>query len=231
MIYLLKKICLPGLLLIFWLAGCGEKKSAVAPNNPPPDSLPVRTPPDTANNIVFFGNSITAGYGLEPENWFTTLLQERIDSLRLPYRVVNAGISGETSAGGLSRIDWVLSRPVTIFILELGGNDGLRGISLQQTTANLQAIIDRVSQRAPSAKLILAGMEIPPNLGARYTTEFHDLYPALAKKNRTHFIPFLLEGVGGVDSLNQHDGIHPNEKGEKIVAENIWKVLRKLLGV
>jgi acyl-CoA thioesterase-1 len=175
------------------------------------------------------GNSITAGYGVGESEAFPALIQKKIDSLRLPYKVINAGISGETSADGLSRISWVLKQPVDVFVLELGGNDGLRGIPLSGTAQNLQGIIDSVKKKYPNAKLILAGMEIPPNMGKKYTDEFRALYGQLAKKNNTLLIPFLLKGVGGVPELNQDDGIHPNIEGHKIVADNVWRQLKPLL--
>lgn len=180
-------------------------------------------------NIVFFGNSLTAGYGLSPEQAFTYLIQKKIDSLGLPYNVVNAGVSGETSAGGKTRIDWILQQPVDIFVLELGANDGLRGIPLSETRKNLQDIIDSVKTKHPQAKLLFAGMQIPPNMGQKYAGEFRDMFGELATKNSMALIPFLLEGVGGEPDLNQADGIHPNETGSKIVAENVWKELEKLL--
>jgi acyl-CoA thioesterase-1 len=179
--------------------------------------------------IVFFGNSLTAGYGLSPEQAFPALIQKKIDSLNLPYQVVNAGVSGETSSGGLTRIDWILQQPVDIFILELGANDGLRGTQLSETKKNLQEIIDRVKVKNPNAKLLLAGMQVPPNMGQKYSIEFRDMFPELGTKNSMILIPFLLEGVGGEADLNQQDGIHPNEKGSRIVAENVWKELQKLL--
>jgi len=166
---------------------------------------------------------------LSPEQAFPALIQKKIDSLGLPYNVVNAGVSGETSSGGLTRIDWILQQPIDIFILELGANDGLRGTPLSETKKNLQDIIDKVKTKYPDAKLVFAGMEIPPNMGQAYTTEFRNIYKDLAAKNNMTLIPFLLEGVGGEPELNQADGIHPNEEGSKIVTENVWNVLQKLL--
>jgi acyl-CoA thioesterase-1 len=180
-------------------------------------------------NIIFFGNSLTAGYGVEESEAFPALIQAKIDSLKLPYKVINAGVSGETSAGGKTRIDWVLRQPVYVFVLELGANDGLRGISLSETSKNLQAIVDEIKKKYPSAKIILAGMEIPPNMGKKYTDEFRVLYRQLTEKNQTLLIPFLLKGVGGEPELNQPDGIHPNVKGHLIVAENVWAVLKDVL--
>lgn len=179
--------------------------------------------------ILFFGNSLTAGYGIEPSQAFPALIQKKIDSLQLPYQVINGGVSGETSAGGNSRIDWNLRQHIDVFILELGGNDGLRGIPVDETRKNLQSIIDKVRAKNPDTKMILAGMQIPPNMGQDYISAFRNLYPELAKKNNMAFIPFLLEGVGGEPDLNQRDGIHPNEKGAEIVAGNVWKVLQQEL--
>lgn len=179
--------------------------------------------------IVFFGNSLTAGYGLSPSEAFPAIIQKRIDSLGLPYQVINAGVSGETSSGGNTRIDWILREPVDIFFLELGANDGLRGILLSETKKNLQDIIDKVKTKYPAAKLMLAGMQIPPNMGQVYTTEFRNLFTYLSNKNEMTLIPFLLEGVGGETNLNQEDGIHPTAEGHSIVAENVWRHLKELL--
>ncbi|MBE7170705.1 MAG: arylesterase [Williamsia sp.] len=176
--------------------------------------------------ILFFGNSLTAGYGLDPAESFPSLIQQKLDSLRAPYKVVNAGVSGETSSGGNSRIDWILRQPVDIFILELGANDGLRGIPLTETKKNLQIIVDKVKAKYPGAKLILAGMQVPPNMGPEYTSNFRSLFADLAQKNTMHLIPFLLEGVAGIKELNQADGIHPTAGGAKIVAANVWAVLK-----
>jgi acyl-CoA thioesterase-1 len=180
-------------------------------------------------NIVFFGNSITAGYGLEPSESFPAQIQSRLDSLHLPYQVVNAGVSGETSADGVSRIDWILQQPVFIFVLELGGNDGLRGIPPDESKKNLDTIIVRVRRKYPDAKIIVAGMKMPPSMGQRYTQQFQNIFSALARKNNALLLPFLLEGVGGIDSLNQKDGIHPTATGARIVAENVWSLLKPLL--
>ncbi len=173
--------------------------------------------------IIFFGNSLTAGYGLEPSEAFPALIQNKLDSLNLNYKVVNAGVSGETTSGGNSRIDWILRQPIDVFVLELGANDGLRGIPLKETKNNLQSMINKVTIAYPNAKIILAGMQIPPNMGIQYTTEFRNIYPELAKKNNITLIPFILEGVGGEAKLNQEDGIHPTAEGHKVIAENLWK--------
>ena len=179
--------------------------------------------------ILFFGDSITAGYGLNPDRAFPALIQQQIDSLGLNYTVVNAGLSGETSAGGLRRVDWVLQQGVDIFVLELGGNDGLRGLNLQQTKANLQGIVDKVKAKYPQSLIVLAGMEVPPNLGADYTLEFREMYVELAQENEVLFIPFILEGVGGVPELNLPDQIHPNEEGHRKVAQHVWGYLVDVL--
>ncbi len=184
---------------------------------------------DNPKRILFFGDSITAGYGIEQENAFPALIQQKIDSLSWNFKAVNAGLSGETSAGGLRRVDWMLRQPVSVFVLELGGNDGLRGIDLDATRKNLQKIIDKVESKYPEAKIILAGMQVPPNLGPEYTREFKEMYPRLAEKNNTELIPFLLEGVGGDSDLNQSDGIHPTAKGHKVIAETIWETLKPIL--
>lgn len=188
------------------------------------------TDKEITKKIVFFGDSLTAGYGLDDVNdAFPGLIQQNIDSLNLSYTVVNSGISGETTAGGKGRIDWVLNQKPDIFILELGANDGLRGVPLSETKENLQAIIDAVKQKYPSTRIVLAGMQIPPNMGQEYTSEFKNIFPELAKKNNLSLIPFLLENVGGIAELNQSDGIHPTEEGHKILAKNVWSVLVPLL--
>ena len=179
--------------------------------------------------ILFLGNSLSAGYGLDPEQAFPALVQKKIDSLQWNFRVVNAGLSGETSSGGQRRVDWQLKNSVEVLVLELGGNDGLRGITLDLTKKNLQAIIDRVKTKYPDVKIVIAGMQVPPNLGQEYTSQFRALYAELAKKNNARLIPFLLEGVGGDPKLNLPDGIHPTAAGHRIVANNVWKVLLPLL--
>ena len=179
--------------------------------------------------ILFFGDSITAGYGLSPEDAFPAHVEAMLVKKGMDVKVVNAGLSGEPSAGGLSRIDWVLRQPIDVFILELGANDGLRGLPLGQTRANLQAIIDKVKAKNPKVKLVLAGMMVPPNLGEEYTTEFKEIYPRLARKNNASLIPFLLEGVAGDGQLNLADGIHPNVAGHKIVARTVLKTIEPLL--
>ena len=210
--------------ILFFVSCSGNKKEDSSQSS-------ARVESDTATTkkqektILFFGNSLTAGYGVELSEAFPGLIQKRLDSLNLPYKVVNAGVSGETTSSGNSRIDWVLRQPVDIFILELGGNDGLRGIPLAETRKNLQSILDKVRAKYPDVKIILGGMQVPPNMGSAYTSEFRSLYPELAKKNNVSLIPFLLEKVGGERKLNLPDGIHPTPEGHKIVAENVWEVL------
>lgn len=179
--------------------------------------------------ILFLGNSLSAGLGVDETAAFPSIIQQKIDSLGWGFQVVNAGVSGETSAGGLSRMDWVLKQPVDVLILELGGNDGLRGISTEVTRRNLEQIIGKTRQTYPDAEIVLAGMQIPPNLGHDYTRDFRAVYPEIAQQHGVHLIPFLLEGVGGVDSLMQADGIHPNRMGHRVVAENVWDVLKPIL--
>ena len=183
-----------------------------------------------SKTILFFGDSLTAGYGLDDINdAFPAVIQTMVDSLSLDYTVVNAGLSGETSAGGRSRIKWVLNQKVDVFVLELGANDGLRGVPLQETRENLQAIIDIVHDKEPDATIILAGMQLPPNMGPAYTTEFSTIFYELAEKNELELIPFILKDVGGIAELNQGDGIHPTIEGQKIVASNVWTVLEKVI--
>ena len=184
---------------------------------------------DQRKTIVFFGNSLTAGMGLEPEESFPFRIQEKIDSLGLDYFVVNAGISGETTASGESRISWLMRNKIDVFVLELGANDGLRGIPLKETRENLQAIIDTVRNNNPGVKIVLAGMQIPPNMGPEYTSEFRQIFPDLAAKNNAYLIPFLLDNVAGITELNQADGIHPTVEGQRIVAQNVWEILEPIL--
>jgi acyl-CoA thioesterase I len=181
-------------------------------------------------SILFVGTSLTAGYGIDPQQAYPALIQRRIDSLGLSYDAINAGVSGETSAGALHRMDWLLRQPVDVFVLETGANDGLRGLPVDSLRANIQQILDRVKRTHPGAKILLVGMEAPPNMGRQYVAGFRRLYTDLAKRNDVAFVPFLLKGVGGVDTLNQPDMIHPNARGAAVVAETIWNALRPLLG-
>ncbi|MBI2515805.1 MAG: arylesterase [Opitutae bacterium] len=179
--------------------------------------------------LVFFGDSLTAGYGLDPDDAFPAVIRRKIDASGKPWRVVNAGLSGETTAGGRRRIDWILRQHVDLLVLELGANDGLRGIPLTETRANLQAMIDRIHAANPGVTIVLAGMQIPTNMGPDYTRDFSRIFPELAELNHLPLIPFLLDGVGGVPELNQADGIHPTVEGHRVVADNVWKVLSPLL--
>ncbi len=185
--------------------------------------------PASPKVILFFGDSLTAGYGLSPEEAFPAQSEKILTGKGKQVKVVNAGLSGETTAGGLSRIDWILRQPIDIFILELGGNDGLRGLPLDQTRKNLQAIIAKVKGKYPACRIVMAGMLVPPNMGKEYSTDFQKVFKDVATRNKCVLIPFLLENVGGIEKLNQADGIHPNAEGHKIVAENISKVLITLL--
>ncbi len=214
-------------LILILLISCGETATKREENK-------TTEAVDAGNNVVseedgkvilFFGNSLTAGYGLEPEEAFPALIQARLDSLELDYTVVNAGLSGETTAGGRNRLSWVLNQKADIFVLELGANDGLRGIPLEETRKNLETIVNAVRERNPETEIVLAGMQIPPNMGEAYTTEFRQIFPDLAEKQGLHLIPFLLEDVAGIPELNQTDGIHPTREGQKIVAGNVWEVL------
>jgi acyl-CoA thioesterase-1 len=180
-------------------------------------------------NVVFLGDSLSAGYGVEPEQSFPSLVAQKIRDANLPYAVENAGVSGDTTAGGLRRVDWLLQKNIDVLVLELGGNDGLRGLPVEAMKMNLQAIIAKVRAKNPEAKIVIAGMQIPPNLGADYSTRFRDAFQQLAAENHAALIPFLLERVGGLRNLNQPDMIHPNAAGHRIVAENVWRTLEPIL--
>jgi acyl-CoA thioesterase-1 len=219
-------------LVCLLLAGlsCGDKadkKNMSVPGDDPGNSQSARGEKDGV--MLFFGNSLTAGMGLDPEVAFPARIQAKLDSLGYSYTVVNAGLSGETTASGRNRLDWVLDQKVSVFILELGANDGLRGIALSETRANLQAMITKVRQENPDADIILAGMQIPPNMGPEYTAEFRNIFPELAEANHTALIPFLLKDVGGVPELNQEDGIHPTKQGHQIIADTIWPIIEKVI--
>ncbi len=220
------------LLVAFTVISCGNDSKSKTIVESDENTTTETTPSEktTSKTILFFGDSLTAGYGLDDTNdAFPGIIQSKIDSLGLHYEVVNSGVSGETTAGGKSRIDWVLNQDIDIFVLELGANDGLRGVAISETRANLQAIIDAVKAKSPSTKIILAGMELPPNLGQDYTTQFRAIFADLASENKLAFIPFLLKDVGGVAELNQNDGIHPTAEGHKILAETVWEVLSPVI--
>jgi acyl-CoA thioesterase I len=180
-------------------------------------------------SVLFLGTSLTAGHGLDPEQAYPALIQRKIDSAGLDYRTINAGVSGETSAGALRRVDWLLQQPVSVLVVETGANDGLRGLSPDSLRSNIQAIFDRARRLQPSAQLVLLGMQVPPNYGRAYSQQFRSLFPELAEANNAVLVPFLLEGVGGVSALNQPDGVHPTAEGQRRMAETVWRVLEPVL--
>jgi acyl-CoA thioesterase I len=186
-------------------------------------------PAAETKTLLFVGDSLTAGYGLDPGEAFPALIQKKIDEARRPWRVVNAGLSGDTTAGGLRRIDWLLRQRVDMIVIELGGNDGLRGIPPAVSRVNLEAMIERVRAKHPAARIVIAGMQMPVNMGEEHRREFAAIFPAVAEAHDAVLIPFLLEGVGGVPELNLPDGIHPTAEGHRLVAETVWKVLEPLL--
>ncbi|WP_297706304.1 arylesterase [uncultured Eudoraea sp.] len=218
-------------LVFLLLVACGGKSGQTSGNSSDTTEQTENNVAKTDNSkvIVFFGDSLTAGYGLDTKEAFPAVIQQIVDSLNLNYIVVNAGLSGETTASGRNRLDWVLNQKADVFILELGANDGLRGIPLHETRQNLQDIVDSVRKKNPDTVIILAGMQIPPNMGQEYTAEFRRIFPDLADKNETLIIPFLLDKVAGIPELNQEDGIHPTVEGQKIVANNVWEVLEPVL--
>lgn len=222
------------LLILCCCLACNNTAQNPTPTTNPKTKVTTETTANPATSqkkktIIFFGDSLTAAYKLKPEEGFTHLIQQRIDSLGMDYKVVNAGNSGETTAGGVGRINWVLKQPIDVFVLELGGNDALRGIDPETTYNNLSEIAQRVRSKYPQAKLVIAGMEAPPNLGKAFTDAFRGVFQRIAKENQASLIPFLLENVGGIPELNLPDGIHPTPKGHQIVAENIWTVLKDVL--
>lgn len=208
-----------------FLFSCGESKKKEGQDDREETSQSTKEIAGERGVVLFFGTSLTAGMGLDPNEAYPAVIQQKIDSAGWNYEVVNAGLSGETTASGRNRIDWVLNQDVEVFFLELGANDGLRGIPLEETHKNLQAIIDIVREKNPEAAIILAGMQIPPNMGREYTTEFREIFPQLAEQNNVEYLPFLLEGVAGDPALNQQDGIHPTAKGQEIMANTVWEVL------
>jgi acyl-CoA thioesterase-1 len=185
--------------------------------------------PAPAKALVFLGDSLTAGLGVQPSEAFPALIAEKIRAAGLPFQVENAGLSGDTSAGALRRMEWLLQRPIDVLLIELGGNDGLRGLPVKSLKANLQAIIDKAKAKNSAVKIVIAGMQIPPNLGADYAADFARVYAELARGNNADLIPFLLEGVGGHRDLNQPDMIHPTAAGHRIVAELVWRTIEPIL--
>jgi len=220
---------LPLFIALLVLGGCGSEAS----NSPEPGSAPSQSlseaPQSARQRILFFGDSITAGYGLDPARAFPAIIQKRIDEEGWPFEAVNAGVSGETTAGGLRRIDWALQNPVDVLVLGLGANDGLRGLPVSGMKSNLLKIIERARAQNPNVSVILAGMRMPPNLGRKYSTDFSEAFPEVAKEADAELVPFLLEEVAGNPLLNQFDGIHPTAKGQEIVADNVWEVLKPVL--
>jgi acyl-CoA thioesterase-1 len=221
------------LCLLFIGVSCGEKqnRNKAGTEESAPDSIQNKGISASGKVMLFFGNSLTAGMGLDPEEAFPAFIQNKLDSLGYDYIVVNAGLSGETTASGRNRLPWVLNQDVSVFILELGANDGLRGIPLEETRSNLQAMIEEVREKNPGTAIVLAGMQIPPNMGPEYTSEFREMFPQLAEAYDLALIPFLLKDVGGVTELNQNDGIHPTKEGHRIIADNIWPVIEGVIRI
>ncbi|HZI76597.1 MAG TPA: arylesterase [Gemmatimonadales bacterium] len=186
-------------------------------------------PSATRPAVLFLGTSLTAGYGIDPQQAYPALIQQKIDAAGLDYRVINAGLSGETSAGALRRADWLFQQPISVLVLETGANDGLRGLPPDSLRANIQAILDRAQRLHPRPRIVLVGMRVPPNYGRAYSQQFESVYPQLAKANGAVLVPFLLEGVGGVRALNQADGVHPTAEGQRKMAETVWRVLEPVL--
>jgi acyl-CoA thioesterase-1 len=210
------------LALVAALVGCEQPREEY-------QALQDSTPASDQPIVLFLGTSLTAGHGLEPELAYPALIQDKIDAAGLNYRVINAGVSGETSAGARARIDWLLRQPVAVLVIETGANDGLRGLPTDSLRANIQAVIDRAKKVEPPPELLLVGMRVPPNYGRRYSQAFEAVYSQLARKNGTKLVPFLLDRVGGVATLNQPDGIHPTAQGQQIMAETVWQVLEPVL--
>jgi acyl-CoA thioesterase I len=212
-----------------WSPACALVLACVIAAGAQPSAVAPEKPAAARKTVVVLGDSIAAGYGVDPSEAYPALLQEKIDAAGLNFTVINAGVSGDTSADGLNRINWLLKRKIDVLVLELGGNDGLRGVPVAATETNLQTIISRVKQKYPGAQFVIAGMQMPPNMGEAYTTAFRQIFPTLAERNHAALVPFLLEGVGGDPRLNQPDHIHPTAEGHRIVAENVWKVLKPVL--
>lgn len=223
------------ILVVTLLLGCGEGAGTRGNDNGGTEAIAVSasgtpdTPSGARRNVLFIGTSLTAGLGLEPENAYPSLIAEKIDSAGLPYAVTNAGISGETSAGLVRRLDWLLEGAFDVVVVETGANDGLRGIPVRTARENIDSILTRIDAERPEAEIVLVEMESPPNLGRAYTTAFRTMYRELAARHGAVLMPFLLEGVAGEGRLNQNDGIHPNEAGARRVAENVWNTLAPIL--
>jgi len=209
------------------VAACGPAGDRPAPAPAPPS--PAAAVLATAPVVVFLGTSLTAGQGLDPEEAYPALIQKKIDAAGLGYRVVNAGVGGDTSADALGRLDWLLKQRVDVLVVETGANDALRGQDPAATRENIRAIITRARRHSPAPRLVLVGMEAPRNLGADYVRRFHAIYPELARETGAALVPFLLDGVGGVEALNQADGIHPTAAGHERMADTVWRVLEPVL--
>ena len=215
------------IVLSVFFAACGSEKKRSQDQT---DSNAVATSESTSvKNILFFGTSLTAGLGLDPSEAYPALIQHKLDSLKLPYNVINGGLSGETSAAGKSRIDWLLKQPIDVFVLELGANDILRGIAPKTSLKNLQGIVDKVTAKYPAAKLLLLGMELPAWIPGLVVAEFSAIFRQIAEANKMKLVPFFLDGVAGVKHLNLQDGIHPTGAGYKVIADTVWPSLKELL--
>jgi acyl-CoA thioesterase-1 len=208
---------------------CGGVGTPAVAHDPQSTSRDTAALPPAARTVLIEGTSLTAGAGLDPDQAYPSLLQQKIDSAGLGFTVKNAGLSGETSAGALRRLDWLLRGPIDVFVLETGANDGLRGLDVDSLRANIQAVIRGVKRARPMARICLVQMEAPPNLGPAYARAFHAVYPALAQSEGITLLPFLLDGVAGKPALNQSDGMHPNVRGERIVAATVWRALEPVL--
>jgi acyl-CoA thioesterase-1 len=209
--------------LVAALLACEQRREELPASKTPP------TPSSQRPAVLFLGTSLTAGLGIDPDQAYPALIQRKIDSAGLNYRVINAGVSGETSAGALRRVDWLFRQPFSVLVVETGANDGLRGLSPDSLRANIQAIFDRARQLRPAPKLVLVGMRVPPNYGRIYSQRFQAIYPDLARANNAALVPFLLQGVGGMARLNQADGIHPTAEGQQQLAATVWEVLERVL--
>lgn len=226
---LLLLTCLPALMTMLY--ACGSGTDSTQKDVASADSTATKQAPEAPaqKRMIFFGNSLTAGYQLDPADAFPALIGNRLDSLGYDYKVLNAGLSGETSSGGLERVNWVISQGVDVFILELGANDGLRGIPTAETRENLRGILEKVKAKNAAARIIIAGMQVPPNMGQDYASDFRAIFPELAEEYDAVLIPFLLDGVAGIPALNLADGIHPTEEGHKIVTENVWEAVKQVI--
>jgi len=205
------------------LLGCGSDPGERGSAEPPPRAE------GTRGRIVFLGTSLTAGLGVDPESAYPAVIQQKLDSSGLPYTAVNAGVSGETSAGAVRRVDWVLREPAAVLVIETGANDGLRGLDPDTLRANIQAIVDRANQQTPRPRVVLVGMRALPNYGFGYARRFRRVYQELADENDLPLVPFLLDGVAGVEGMNQADMIHPTPAGHRVIAETVWGVLEEVL--